>query len=36
LFLPLLLLAVCTGLLVGVIPAWRAVQMQPALQVKSL
>lgn len=36
LFLPLLLLAVCTGLLVGLIPAWRAVQLQPALQVKSL
>jgi len=36
LFLPLLLLAVCTGLLVGMIPAWRAVQLQPALQVKSL
>jgi putative ABC transport system permease protein len=35
LFLALLLLAALTGLLVGVIPSWRAARLEPALQVKS-
>ncbi|WP_045737999.1 ABC transporter permease [Xanthomonas sp. MUS 060] len=32
----LVLLAICTGLLVGLIPAWRASRLSPAMQVKSL
>jgi putative ABC transport system permease protein len=35
LFLALLALAALTGLLVGVIPSWRAARLEPALQVKS-
>ncbi len=36
LFLTLLALAVATGLLVGLLPAWRAARLDPALQVKDL
>jgi len=36
LFLALLALAAITGLLVGLLPAWRAARLEPALQVKSL
>lgn len=36
LFLALLALAGATGLLVGLLPAWRAARLEPALQVKSL
>ncbi|MFT4247170.1 MAG: ABC transporter permease [Pseudomonas sp.] len=36
LFLALLGLAVLVGLLVGLLPAWRATRIEPALQVKSL
>lgn len=36
LFLALLGLAVATGLLVGLLPAWRAARLEPALQVKDL
>lgn len=36
LFLVLLALALCCGLLVGALPAWRAARVAPALQVKSL
>lgn len=36
LFAGLLLLAIATGLLVGLLPAWRATRLEPALQVKSL
>lgn len=36
LFLALLVLAVAIGLLVGLLPAWRAARLEPALQVKSL
>lgn len=36
LFLALLALAALTGLLVGLLPAWRAARLEPALQVKSL
>jgi len=36
LFLALLALALLVGVLVGVLPAWRATRIEPALQVKSL
>ncbi|MDQ7760874.1 MULTISPECIES: ABC transporter permease [Xanthomonas] len=36
LFLAMVALAIGTGLLVGLLPAWRAALLQPALQVKSL
>ena len=36
LFVALLALAVCCGLLVGLVPAWRAARLAPALQVRSL
>ena len=36
LFAVLLALALVCGLLVGLLPAWRAARLQPALQVKSL
>lgn len=36
LFLALLALAVAAGLLVGLLPAWRAARLEPALQVKDL
>jgi putative ABC transport system permease protein len=36
LFALLLLLAIATGVLVGLLPAWRATRLQPALQVKTL
>jgi putative ABC transport system permease protein len=35
-FLTLLTLATATGLLVGLLPAWRAARLEPALQVKSI
>lgn len=31
-----MLLALVTGIVVGLLPAWRATRMQPALQVKTL
>jgi putative ABC transport system permease protein len=36
LFIALLVLSALTGLLVGTLPAWRAAQLEPAMQVKSL
>ncbi len=36
LFAVLVLLALVTGIVVGLVPAWRATRMQPALQVKTL
>ncbi|MEQ4573354.1 MAG: FtsX-like permease family protein [Gammaproteobacteria bacterium] len=36
LYLALFALSLATGLLVGLIPAWRAARLEPALQVKSL